>query len=214
MKGGYSCNMSKKEGYSYLNGNKWVDITREERFFCLVAYNYFNDNPYEAVNWINQKCELGLDSAIIDKQNWEIGFEVALYRDYIHLEEKGFSDEEDRFRKRTFDLCFFSEAYLIIIEAKAYSRFDSEQLKVFKKDKNDIPDRILNRCISNTEVKFVALISHHYSPSKESIDGIFNCKITANRSIEHFPAPPHGSTGNQPTPAWWGNVCQPVQDVP
>jgi hypothetical protein len=51
-----------------------------------------------------------------------------------------------------------------------------------------------------------------YNPGHDG--AIAYLKITAKRSIEHFPAPPHGSTGSQSSPAWWGNVCQPVQDVP
>ncbi len=169
--------VSGKKGYSYLNNKRWTDITREERFFCLVAYNEFCKNINDTVKWLNNQCELGLNNVIIENEAWELGFEVALYRDYIHDEGAGFKNEEDRFRKRTFDLCFFSERYIIIIEAKAYSRFDKKQLEVFKVDKRDIQNRILKKGGSNPEVKFVALISNHYSPSAESIRGIFDGKI-------------------------------------
>jgi len=165
-----------EKGYSYLNNKKWIDITREERFFCLVAYNVFNANLHDAVKWINGICELGLNESI-DKEEWELGFEVALYRDFIHDEGTSFTKEKNRFRKRTFDLCFFSEHFIIIIEAKAHSKFDSKQLDVFKKDKRDIQNRILMKSGSNTKVIFVALISSHYSPNENYIRGIFDGKI-------------------------------------
>ncbi len=168
--------MSGKKGYSYLNDKRWIDITREERFFCLVAYNVFNANLHDAIKWINGICELGLNESI-DKEEWELGFEVALYRDFIHDEGTSFTKEKNRFRKRTFDLCFFSEHFIIIIEAKAYSKFDSKQLEDFKKDKKDIQSRILEKGGSNPEVIFVALTSSHYSPKESSVRGVFDGTI-------------------------------------
>lgn len=74
-------------GYSYLKDNYWVDITREERFFCALAYNYFSKDPKNAVKYILGKvlgkAELKKCENFID-QEWEIGFEVALYRDLFH----------------------------------------------------------------------------------------------------------------------------------
>jgi len=157
--------MSKREGYSYLNGNKWVDITREERFFCLVAFNTFNAEPKSALKWINKKCQLGLENSFIDQEEWEVGFEVALYRDYIHHSGDNFKNKKTRFRKRTFDLCFFSENLIIIIEAKAHSGLNNKQLKDFKEDRSDIKRLLFKNSSNQPGIIFIVLKSSKYNPN-------------------------------------------------
>ncbi len=151
-------------GFSYLKNNYWVDITREERFFCALAYNCFFKDPKNAVKYIINKAELKKHENFID-QEWEIGYEVALYRDLFHSLGKSLKEEEDSYRKRTFDLCFFSENAIIIIEAKAHGGFATKQLESFKEDKIRIPQVIEK----NINVSIVPLISFQYKPRETTL---------------------------------------------
>ena len=144
-------------GFSYLKDNYWVDITREERFFCALAYNYFSKDPKNSVKYIINKAKLQKYEDIID-QEWEIGYEVALYRDLFHSLGKCLNNEKDSYRKKPFDLCCFSEETIIIIEAKAHGGFATEQLESFKDDRKNIP-RVIEK---NINIKIVSLISNKY----------------------------------------------------
>ncbi len=159
-------------GLSYLDNKCWHEITREERFFCSALYYYFSEDTQKAVKWINEKCELELNDNLI-LQNWEIGFEVALYRDYLHYIGMGFKNIADRFRKRTFDLCLFSEKLIIIIEAKSHGGINKKQRDDFKLDKKDIKDILFDNKSSNPDIKLVLLKSSHYSPTEVTL-GVFD----------------------------------------
>lgn len=109
-------------GFDYLDKKNWIDITREERFFCAYLYFDIKKDVNNFINWLNEntldpkyndkKIHLGLDV----KQEWDVGFEVCFYRDYKHQNRE--SVQKDYSPKRTFDLCLFSPDTIIIIEAK------------------------------------------------------------------------------------------------
>ena len=151
-------------GFSYLKNSNWLDITREERFFCSIAYNYFSPKPNDAIKFINEISNIDLSKDMIN-QKWEIGYEVALYRDLLFAYGESHQGKSNRFRKRTFDLCCFSEDGIIIIEAKAHGGFSTEQLKSFKQDREDI----LSITGKNIYIKIVPLISSKYSPKKTTL---------------------------------------------
>ena len=77
-------------GFDYLDKKNWIDITREERFFCAYLYFDIKKDVNNFINWLNEntldpkyndkKIHLGLDV----KQEWDVGFEVCFYRDYKH----------------------------------------------------------------------------------------------------------------------------------
>lgn len=171
-------------GFSYFGGKKWRDITREERFFCAVAYYYLSKEPKDAVKWLNDKCQIGLDRDTLEA-DWEIGYEVALYRDYLYYKEEGFKDKEGRFRKRTFDLCCFSEKQIIIVEAKSFSGFENKQLEDFKKDRMDIPKVIS----PHLGVSIIALISSKYKPKPETIEEFDGRPLCWNDLFDKFDDP-------------------------
>lgn len=153
-------------GFSYLSGNKWEDITRDERLFCAHLYFVARKN-------IKPLLQLLLDTGAINtaesELDWEIAYEVCFYRDYIFkLGVNGIKSigrtPFSHLRKRTFDLCLFSEKKMIIIEAKAQQGFSTEQLQYFTNDINQ-----LNELISNCpEIVLVGLASSRYSPKKET----------------------------------------------
>ncbi len=158
-------------GFSYLKNSYWLDITREERFYCSIAYNHFYTKPNDTVAFINGISKLGLSEEMINKE-WEIGYEVALYRDLLFALGKKHSGQSNRYRKRTFDLCCFSEDGIIIIEAKAHGGFQTDQLNSFELDRADI----LSVTGKNIYIKIVPLISSRYRPRKSTLayfDGKF-----------------------------------------
>ena len=119
-------------GVSYFGGKRWEDITREERFFCSVLYGYIKKNPIQFVEWLNKNKELNLNL----NQEWDVGYEVCFYRDYLKWKEQeqktAFSNFKKEYsRKRTFDLCMFSEDCILIIEAKSQQGFGKNDIGEF-----------------------------------------------------------------------------------
>lgn len=119
-------------GFEYLDGKRWAQVTRDERFFCQRLYELVKSGPVENfVRYISNRLRLGLPSG----GEWEIGYEVCFYRDLWQLrnrEGKLYSP------KRTFDLCLFGESAIVIVEAKAAGGFEPGQNRVFKKDIDEI----------------------------------------------------------------------------
>ena len=60
--------------------------------------------------------------ALDDQTEWEVGFEVALGRD-LRDQPLDFLGPH-----RKFDLVFFSESHLVIVEAKAQQRYSTQGL--------------------------------------------------------------------------------------
>ena len=161
-------------GFTYLNGENWLDVTREERLFCACLYWDIKGKEKDFVLWLNENKELKLKVS----DTWEAGYEACFYRDLLKLKGKpvrgsGYS------QKRTFDLCLFSEDAIVIIEAKVQQMFDESQVKVFEKDRHDIR-RITGE---NIEVLVVALASSKYFDNynrygKHNILAKFDARIT------------------------------------
>ena len=119
---------------SYLNDTAWEKWSREERFFSVSLYEYAKQDIKRFVEVVSEKSGLNLSS----EENWDLGFEVCLYRDVLSGLGKKIS--MTRFSpKRTFDLCLFSESKVVIIETKVVSSFSATDLKSLSKDKQDIP---------------------------------------------------------------------------
>jgi len=140
-------------GFTYLDGKNWVDVTREERLFCLYLYWDIKDKEKEFVLWLNENWDLGLS---VD-DNWEAGYEVCFYRDIQKLRKEPL-DLSRYSRKRTFDLCLFSENAIIIIEAKVQQMFNKREIQKFQKDRVNIP-KIIGK---NLDVLVLALASSVY----------------------------------------------------
>ena len=150
-------------GIKYFNNKKWKDITREERYFCAEFFNYIKSQKKEKefVKWLKEKTNNGKYD---DQYEWEIAYEVCFYRDYLK-EIKKYKVQNRKYpQKRTFDLCFFSEKKIIIIEAKAQQALDLTQLTYFnddKKDKNDI-EMIKELLGENIDISIILIASSHY----------------------------------------------------
>lgn len=122
----------------YLGAQSWADITREERTYCADVFSAAKDNIPRFIECINKCAGIRKQGIYFEPHDsWEIGFEVCFYRDL--LRSVGRSVYGSQFaNKRTFDLCLFSPANLVIIEAKVTSRFDRRQGAQLERD----PDAI------------------------------------------------------------------------
>ena len=146
------------------DSNRWVEITREEREFCAVLFNEIRAQSRVFVNVLNKKLEEKGDQTISSYNNWDVGFEVALYRDLyfagvISKESKKKYDNVSSHRK--FDIAMFKNNELVLIEAKAHGGFNTDDIdKIFN-------DRLILRdlqCFRNSEIYFFGLHSSKYNP--------------------------------------------------
>jgi hypothetical protein len=140
---------------SYLSEKPWVDWSREERFFCFELYAMAKLGAGKFAEWLISASGL---NGISQSDKWDIGVEVCFYRDFLW--HNGLSAAKEGFsRKRTFDLCLFSERSIIVVEAKVFGRFDMDTCKVFEKDRFFIK-KLLKR--DDLSVYLVALASSRY----------------------------------------------------
>lgn len=163
-----------------------MDISREERLFCAHLYFGIKEREKEFVKWLNKSISVGLD----ENAEWEAGYEVCFYRDYLFEKGKPVKDTEYS-AKRTFDICLFSEGAIVIIEAKAFQGFDNKQMVNFEKDKEMISRIIEKRPGADfPKVILIGLISSRYSPKTETVgrfDGIINWKqLSGSGLIENI----------------------------
>ena len=150
-------------GFEYLNGNRWTQITRDERFFCQRLYELVNAKPIKKfVQYLSERLELNLSNS----GEWEIGYEVCFYRDL--WQQRGRKDKLFS-PKRTFDLCLFGESAIIIIEAKAAGGFDSDQNEVFKRDIEEV-----RRLTKVDNVQLIGLCSSKYKMDESAISTFGN----------------------------------------
>ncbi|PLX13379.1 MAG: hypothetical protein C0594_01245 [Marinilabiliales bacterium] len=177
-----------KKRFSYLDNKSWNDVTRDERYFCCELFHQIKKDVNSFVRWLYNNRKISINESEIDNV-WEISFEVCFYRDYVkkigylnpetgerehrigrivdlNIPFTTYKDEVktiDEFpRKRTFDLCLFSEDRIIIIEAKSHQGFDKKQLDDF------LLDRLLIEKLfgSTPSVEIIGLCSSKYNPSK------------------------------------------------
>ena len=108
-------------GLSYLEGRSWWEVSREERFFCAQLFHLVQQGGLvRFLSYLNARHDAGL---VVDA-NWELAYEVCFYRDLWQSRGK---KRRPFSKKRTFDLCLFSDETIVVIEAKAQQKFDDDQ---------------------------------------------------------------------------------------
>ncbi len=128
-------------GFSYFGGKRWADITREERFFCQHLFTLLKeDSENRLLSHINEQSGTSFRLDV----EWEPAFEVCLYRDLNHA--RG-NRNHDYSRKRTFDLCMFSENAIVILEAKAQQSFEVSQVENFCTDRKHVKEITRVKCV-------------------------------------------------------------------
>jgi hypothetical protein len=170
-------------GFDYLNGLNWKDVTRDERYFCAELYFEIKQDTLAFVKWLKEYNVTPISDEEM-KAEWEIGFEVCFYRDYIfkHGDDTGEkSIRNSKYsQKRTFDLCLFSQNRIIIIEAKAQQGFETNQNEEFRKDISDMLT-LLKKDTTNFNVSVIALASSIYFSNlekKHSLPDVFAGKFS------------------------------------
>ena len=159
-------------GFSYLDGKRWAQVTREERFFCAHLFGLLDEDSemQKMLSYINDRTGIALPRDV----EWELAFEVCFYRDLRHLEKnKG----ELHSPKRTFDLCLFSEGAIVILEAKAQQDFEAKQLESFKSDREKV--REITRV---GKVWLCGLASSRYEP-KSFVSKAFDGNLLTWRDL-------------------------------
>jgi hypothetical protein len=139
----------------YLMNQPWSSWSREERLFCAVLYEHGRRQPRDFAHWLIDASSLGVSA----EGDWDIGYEVCLYRDFLWQKGDLAASRQEFPQKRTFDLCLFGQSSLIIVEAKVCERFDSAQNSSFSDDRLHIK-RLLG--VEDLSVKIVALASSKY----------------------------------------------------
>lgn len=142
-------------GIPYLDDQPWSSWTRDERFFCSVLYSYAQGDAAALANWLIATTDLSGTSST----QWDLGYEVCFYRDYLWHRGGETAAAQDLPRKRTYDLCLFGDQDLVIIEAKVCEAFDPSQNREFEEDKSHIA-RMLG--LAAPRVHSVALASSRY----------------------------------------------------
>lgn len=162
--------------HSYLGNKSWIEITREERYFCFELFDAIRDNSKPFLELIGRK----------ELNEVEVAVEVCFYRDLLYLHGKS-TKELDLSPKRTFDLVIFSENELIIFEAKVSEGFKTKQLDDFKKDKASLK-KIFKflKIEKEPKISIIAIYSSHYSPSDKT-KLVFNSQIKWNQISNAYP---------------------------
>jgi len=119
-----------------------------------VLYGLAQPHPSDFARLIIQESAIDLDTG----GDWDLGYEVAFYRDYLWPTSQT-ARQRKYPAKRTFDLCLFGNASMIVIEAKVFERFTRHQNDEFASDAqlvNGIPG------LEGIKVRTVALASSKY----------------------------------------------------
>lgn len=174
-------------GPGYLNGKKWEEITRDERFFCAHLYFELNRNISPLLEFLGHEKIISAEE--LNPSIWEVGFEVCFFRDFVfEIGEQNANKSIKKSaysQKRTFDLCLFSEQQIIIIEAKSHTGFNTKQLDNFNTDKKNIASLLGVKCPS---ISSIALFSESYKPKPGSLEG-FNCQVTWKQLFDMYSNP-------------------------
>lgn len=161
----------------------WNDISREERLFCSHLYHQILSFG-GATRFLERFAKLRSPYSGFDNKPdfntsayWEVSFEVCFYRDFLKAQGKDVS-ESNFSQKRTFDLCFFSEKEIIIVEAKAQGGLDKEQIDSLNRDPNDIENLFdeypMGPSIGrkNVSIVFIAASKYFKSPAFSQEKGL------------------------------------------
>lgn len=71
--------------FSYLNGKKWIDISREERLFCAHLYFQIQKDVNKFIDELNRLFE---DLSLPMDCEWKVGYEVCFYRDFLSFSNR------------------------------------------------------------------------------------------------------------------------------
>jgi len=174
-------------GFTYLNNQNWIDISREERLFCAHLYEHIRRDIKKFVEHLFKKAVIPNDEI---EERWEIGYEVCFFRDF--LKSKGMPIKASSYSdKRTFDLCLFSENRIIIIEAKVHEIFEKDQIDGLNNDVEQLREIIelqninINTVVLASSIYFNNFIDKHKNEESNFLDNI-DCRISWNEMSDLY----------------------------
>ena len=143
-------------GLSWLDNRSWREVTREERYFCAELYGAVRDDMSGFIAFLREKY----GPAVCSGLNWEVGFEVCFYRDWMHAG----GPNKQLSMKRTFDLALFSDTQIVLFEIKANQTFTSKQSQTLTRDRQQVA-----ACTRVTDVQTAGIISSRYTPRDSTL---------------------------------------------
>lgn len=170
---GSECSISQEQ-----ENMRWGNITREERYFCSHLYHHFRGKENDFIKLLDKK-DSPKKSLNFSKEQlkedyyWELGYEVCFYRDY----SKFMNRDTNYSKKRTFDLCLFSQSRIIIIEAKAHGGFKKCDFENLGEDITAVKEIIGKQGDDNFTVNTVGICSSRYN-CRETTRDKFDLMIT------------------------------------
>lgn len=174
-------------GFSYLQGKSWLEVTREERLYCSYLYHDLLGKEREFISWLNPQFKREA-LTLTGNENWEIGYEVCFYRDFVKVIRHESINKSAYSPKRTFDLCLFSEDSIVILEAKVQQPFNMKDIVTFAKDRTGLP-ALLHRPIY---VRLAAIVPSGYLANLQkygkavSLSPSFDAVITWQQLYEKY----------------------------
>lgn len=161
-------------GLKWLDGKRWADITRDERWFCMCLYQrIMRRGVSDFVAYLRDRHKATVDAGA----NWELAFEACFYRDVWQYQDR----PNDLYSpKRTFDLALMSDDMIIVLEAKAHGNFEGVQLELFREDETQI-----KRLTGIEEVLMIGICSSS-CPIPEPVNQIFKAIVRWNELSTHF----------------------------
>ena len=153
---------------SYFPQSKesWLDISREERLFCAHLYEFLRKkgncgkfiDSLDVASKDVTSGEVEVSQDTLRKDNYEVGYEVCFYRDLAHAHGKSdLISRESGLKTRAFDLCLFGQKHMVIVEAKAHSSFNSEQLEWLGCEKKKIKRLFEELGVASQDVEIVVV---------------------------------------------------------
>lgn len=183
-------------GLTWLDGKNWVQVTREERWFCLHLYNRIvGKGVRKFVAHLRDQYEISVEP----DANWELAYEACFYRDLWQYRNRQGSLYSP---KRTFDLALFSDEAIIVLEAKAHGAFERAQLDSFSEDRNQIRREtgvdnvlILGLCSSKHELSKAAKECFDKVVRWKDLSSYFDGDVNLQRADNVFEQTGFGSFG-------------------
>lgn len=170
----------------YFMNRPWTSWSREERLFCAVLWEHGRRDAPAFAGWLIDAAGLDLSPA----GEWDLGYEACFYRDVLWHKNGLTAAGSSLPYKRTFDLCLFGEATVIVIEAKVCETFKPIQCADFARDAERI--RTLEG-MEKLDIKLVALASTRYftNQPKHSPEAlrVFDGKVSWLQAAQRYDDP-------------------------
>ena len=155
----------------FIDGKTWREVTRTERYFVWrLASLIMNDPQYFVDKVLIQHLNL---NSHLSELKWDVSTDVHLFRDIrFYMQRKPCEGQEYEHLSDSmeFDLVLFSNELLVIFEAKAWCKYEPDQLVKFKNELKSFSE--LSEL--DLKTKMFGIHSSRYSPTETTLSGFHN----------------------------------------